>query len=70
MSEICAEFDWEMEVFRTRRLDHIPFPFLFGDATIVKGSIRGRLVSRAVVVVTGGECERQPRDPRLRRRGL
>ena len=53
VSRICAELDREMEVFRTRRLDHVPFPYLFCDATYVKGRVRGRVVSRAVVVVTG-----------------
>ena len=42
-----------MEGFRTRRLDHVAFPYLFCDATYVKGRVRGRVVSRAVVVVTG-----------------
>ena len=53
VSRICAELDKEMEVFRTRRLDHVAFPYLFCDATYVKGRLRGRVVSRAVVVVTG-----------------
>jgi len=53
VSRICAELDKEMEVFRSRRLDHVPFPYLFCDATYVKGRVRGRVVSRAVVVVTG-----------------
>ena len=53
VSRICSELDREMEVFRTRRLDHIGFPYLFCDATYVKGRVRGRVVSRAVVVVTG-----------------
>ena len=29
------------------------FPYLFCDATYVKGRVKGRVVSRAVVVVTG-----------------
>jgi transposase-like protein len=53
VSRICAELDVEMEGFRTRRLDHTRFPYLFCDATYVKGRVRGRVVSRAVVVVTG-----------------
>ena len=53
VSRICTELDKEMEVFRTRRLDHVAFPYLFCDATYVKGRVRGRVVSRAVVVVTG-----------------
>ena len=53
VSRICAELDKEMEGFRTRRVDHVAFPYLFCDATYVKGRVRGRVVSRAVVVVTG-----------------
>ena len=53
VSRICSELDKELEVFRTRRLDHGEFPYLFCDATYVKGRVRGRVVSRAVVVVTG-----------------
>ena len=53
VSRICGDLDKEMEEFRTRRLDHIAFPYLFCDATYVKGRVRGRVVSRAVVVVTG-----------------
>ena len=37
VSRICAELDKEMEAFRTRRLDHVAFPYLFCDATYVKG---------------------------------
>jgi len=37
-----------------RRLDHVAFPYLFCDATYVKGRVRARVVSRAVVVVVTG----------------
>jgi putative transposase len=50
VSRICAELDREMEGFRTRQVDHVAFPYLFCDATYVKGRVRGRVVSRAVVV--------------------
>jgi putative transposase len=53
VSRICAELDREMEGFRTRKLGHVAFPYLFCDATYVKGRVNGRVVSRAVVVVTG-----------------
>jgi transposase-like protein len=53
VSRICAELDDQLEAFRTRRLDHIAFPYVFADATYVKGRVRGRVVSRAVVVATG-----------------
>ncbi len=53
VSRICAGLDAEMAAFRTRRLDHTEFPYLFADATFVKGRVGGQVVSRAVVVVTG-----------------
>jgi putative transposase len=53
VSRICAGLDEEMAAFRTRRLDHVEFPYLFADATYVKGRVGGQVVSRAVVVVTG-----------------
>jgi putative transposase len=53
VSRICAGLDAEMEAFRTRRLDHASFPYVFCDATYVKARVRGRVVSRAVVVATG-----------------
>jgi putative transposase len=53
VSRICAQMDTELEAFRTRDLSHIAFPYVFLDATYVKGRIDGRVVSRAVVVATG-----------------
>lgn len=53
VSRICAGLDKELGEFRERRLDHVAFPYVFADATYVKGRIRGRVVSRAVVVATG-----------------
>jgi putative transposase len=53
VSRICADLDEEMAAFRARRLDHTEFPYLFADATYVKGRVGGRVVSRAVVVATG-----------------
>jgi transposase-like protein len=52
VSRICAELDKAMEEYRTRQFEHVAFPYLFCDATYVKGRVGGRLVSRAVVVVT------------------
>ena len=34
VSRICAEIDEQVEVFRTRRLDHLEFPYVFVDATV------------------------------------
>ncbi len=53
VSRICAQLDEDLEAFRTRSLGHVEFPYVFVDATFVKGRVRGRVVSRAVVVATG-----------------
>jgi transposase-like protein len=53
VSRICAGLDAEMAAFRTRSLGHVEFPYVFADATYVKGRARGQVVSRAVVVATG-----------------
>jgi putative transposase len=53
VSRICAELDGDLDAFRNRRLDHTEFPYVFADATYLKGRVRGRVVSRAVVVATG-----------------
>ncbi len=53
VSRICRGLDAEMEAFRTRPLGHTEFPYVFCDATYVKGRVRGQVVSRAVVVATG-----------------
>jgi transposase-like protein len=42
-----------MNAFRTRSLGHVEFPYVFLDATYLKGRVRGQVVSRAVVVATG-----------------
>lgn len=52
VSRICADLDGDLEAFRTRRLDG-EFPYVFADATYVKARVKGRVVSRAVVVATG-----------------
>jgi len=53
VSRICRELDGDLEAFRTRPLDHVAFPYVFVDATFLKARVRGRVVSRAVVVATG-----------------
>jgi len=53
VSRICVEIDEQVEVFRTRRLDHLGFPYVFVDATYVKARVNHHIVSRAVVVATG-----------------
>src|SRR5436305_9940435 len=53
VSRICAELDRDLEEFRDRPLDHAKFGYVFVDATYIKGRVRGRVVSRAVVIATG-----------------
>jgi putative transposase len=53
VSRICAELDAGLEAFRSRSLEQVEFPYVFLDATYVKGRVGGRVVSRAVVVATG-----------------
>ncbi len=53
VSRICTGLDTEMTAFRARPLGHVEFPYVFCDATYLKGRIRGQVVSRAVVVATG-----------------
>jgi putative transposase len=53
VSRICAELDGDLAAFRSRPLGHVAFPYVFADATYVKGRVNGRVVSRAVVVATG-----------------
>lgn len=53
MSRICSELDQDLAAFRARPLGHIEFPYVFADATYVKARVKGRVVSRAVVVATG-----------------
>ena len=53
VSRICAELDRDLDAFRNRPLDHVAVPYVFADATYVKGRVNGRVVSRAVVVATG-----------------
>ena len=53
VSRICAGLDTEMAAFRARTLGHVEFPYVFADATYLKGRVGGQVVSRAVVVATG-----------------
>jgi putative transposase len=53
VSRICAELDRDLGAFRDRPLDHVAFRYVFLDATYIKGRVRGRVVSRAVVLATG-----------------
>jgi putative transposase len=53
VSRICADIDEEVAIFRSRRLDHVGFPYMYLDATYIKARINHRIISRAVVVATG-----------------
>ncbi|HEV7146355.1 MAG TPA: IS256 family transposase [Pedococcus sp.] len=53
VSRVCAQLDSEVAIWRTRSLDHLAFPYVFGDATYCKVRLSGRVVSQAVVIATG-----------------
>ena len=53
VSRICTLMDEDLESFRTRDLSHVEFPYVFLDATYLKGRVAGHVTSRAVVVATG-----------------
>lgn len=53
VSRICAELDETVAAFRTRRLDHVRFPYLYLDATYLKCHQGPHVVSKAVVIATG-----------------
>jgi putative transposase len=53
VSRICAGLDEEMAAFRSRPLGNVEFPYVWLDATYLKGRQRGQVVARAVVVATG-----------------
>jgi putative transposase len=57
VSRICAGLDEAVGAFRTRRLDHTEFPYVFLDATYLhvrtSTSSGGQVTSKAVVVATG-----------------
>jgi putative transposase len=52
VSVLCAELDRELERFRTRPLTE-PYPYVWLDATFVKGRQDGRIVALAVVIAIG-----------------
>jgi putative transposase len=53
VSRICVELDGEVARFRSRSLGHTAFPYVCLDATYLKARVDRRVVSRAVVIVTG-----------------
>jgi putative transposase len=54
VSRICAGLDEIVGAFRTRRLDHIEFPYVYLDATYLHvRNQTGQVTSMAVVIATG-----------------
>jgi putative transposase len=54
VSRICAGLDEVVTAFRTRRLDHTTFPYVYLDATYLHvRNAASQVVSMAVVVATG-----------------
>jgi transposase-like protein len=62
VSRICAGLDEVVTAFRTRRLDHTAFPYVYLDATYLHvRNPASQVVSMAVVVATGitADCGRE-----------
>ena len=58
VSRICAGLDEIVGAFRTRRLDHIEFPYVYLDATYLHvRNTTSQVTSMAVVVATGITAE-------------
>lgn len=53
VSVLCAELDTEVERFRTRPLAAATYPYVWLDATFIKGRQAGRVVAQAVVIAIG-----------------
>jgi putative transposase len=58
VSRLCQALDTEVERFRTRRLDGA-YPFCWLDATFLKVRQEHRVVSMAVVIAVGVNCDGQ-----------
>jgi len=53
VSRICKAIDDDVAVLRGRRLDHLPFVYVWLDATYLHVREHGQVVSKAVVIATG-----------------
>ena len=53
VSRICVGIDADVNVLRTRRLDHQPFVYVWLDATYVHVREMRHVTSKAVVIATG-----------------
>ena len=62
VSLICQELDAEVERFRTRPLGGTTYPYVWLDATFVKGRVDGRVVAQAVVIAIGLNAETGNRE--------
>jgi putative transposase len=53
VSALCQELDAEVERFRTRAFTGAQYPYVWLDATFIKGRQVGRVVAQAVVIAIG-----------------
>jgi transposase-like protein len=53
VSRVAAELDEKLDEFRSRRLDEHVYPYLLVDARYEKVRVNGRVVSQAVLIVSG-----------------
>jgi putative transposase len=52
VSRICKGIDADVAVLRGRRLDHLPFVYVWLDATYLHVREGGQVVSEAVVIAS------------------
>ena len=57
VSRIAAELDEQLSAFRDRRLDHTEYRYLIIDARYEKVRRNGHIVSQAVLITSGINCE-------------
>jgi hypothetical protein len=67
VSRVCADLDEPLTAFRTRPLDHTRFPYIYLDTTYREARVDHQIVSRAVVVATGGTPGRRLGEDHRRR---
>src|SRR5260221_12477371 len=53
VSVLCQELDTEVERFRSRPLSGASYPYLWLDATVLKGRQQGRVVAQGAVIAIG-----------------
>jgi transposase-like protein len=62
VSLLCQELDAEVERFRSRSLSGAAYPYLWLDATFLKGRQQGRVVAQAVVIAIGVNAQSGQRE--------